>query len=192
MLPGTFASILDKATSSLENLKKSSNSKEPSQIEPLLQEAKSDLENLNNYVPITPQERRDYAINTNKLNQNYQEILETARKNIGSQNRLQFDELDKYLLEERKEKIKGIEKNIQNIAGIMKDCSDLTKSQGELIDRIDYEVSSAQKNTKKGLNQVEISNRDQKIKRNCCIITILISCIIIIGVVVLAFVLGKA
>lgn len=104
---------------------------------------------------------------------------------------LKFDDFTNDLLDERREHTKKLESTMGKVHEIMKDCSEISKSQGDLLDRIDSEVSSVSSNTKLATKELEKSQSTQKIKRGCCILILLFSSIILLGVIVVGLVLGR-
>ena len=104
---------------------------------------------------------------------------------------LKFDELSEDLLSHRREHTKLLEAKIATVAEIMKDCSEVTAAQGNLLDRIDSEVGSASSNSKLVVQELHTARSNQRIKRTCCLMVLIICSIVLLGVIVVALVLGR-
>ena len=156
------------------------------------EDTESLLNSLKNYEPINPQERREHAIMISNLQETFQSILSSIdTKPTHQEQKITFEELNNDIFIKRKEQTERLQKKMETVKEIMVDCSETANSQGKLLDRIDAEISVVDKNTTKTVNQLEKTQQKQKFKRGCCLIALIISSCILIGVIVVAFILGR-
>jgi len=86
----------------------------------------------------------------------------------------------------REQEILDIAKNINELAEIFNDLSVLIIDQGEILDRIDYNIETAGTNVEKGNDELKSAAKSQAYGRSCyCIMILAVIVIIMIVVVIL-------
>jgi len=79
-------------------------------------------------------------------------------------------------IKHRDEQIQSIVQSIADLNTIFKDLSSMISEQGELVDRIDYNIENTSIKVEKGLDQLKKANRYQKNNRKMkCILILAIS-----------------
>jgi len=110
-----------------------------------------------------------------------QELIEKGSKSSEAKKALQE-------VQERHQEIVKIEQSVLELQQLFIDMQVLIKSQGEVINQIEYQVNSANENTEKGVEELKEAVVYQKKARKKLIILILLILIIIIVILVIVFI----
>lgn len=155
----------------------------------LFEDTETAIEAYKAYEPINAKEQRSKVLLLQEYTKAFEGLLENAM-NQGNKSQV-FSQLNYDLLEERKKHAKMLEHKMETVKEIMKECNSMITTQGAVLDRIDSEVGSVESNTKKTAEELKISQSRQKHKKNCMIFTLCISTLLILGIVIVSFILGK-
>jgi hypothetical protein len=174
---------INETLSSLEKAISSSSS--INSINSLCEDAEQALKAYKNYEPINTQEKIEQARLTSEFSKRFDNLVQKATDvKITSENVLDFEQLNDDIIRQRDEHVKKIEGKMKIVGEIMRDTAEMTKEQGEKLDRIDLEIGFAKENTGKGVNQLEKTSRRQRIKKGICV-TVLITVAIALTVVII-------
>jgi len=66
----------------------------------------------------------------------------------------------------REQQLKSVAQNVEQIAVLVKDIAQMVTVQGSLLDRIDYNINSAEENINKGVKELEKAEEYQRRHRN--------------------------
>ena len=86
------------------------------------------------------------------------------------------------MVNERDEEITKIAKNIEELAAIFKELSDMVIDQGTILDRIDYNMEQTVEQSKEGIEQLKKAEDHQKNSLS-------VKCIILLCVLIFVMVL---
>jgi len=109
-----------------------------------------------------------------------QELIEKGSKSTEAKAALQE-------VQERHQEIVKIEQSVLELQQLFIDMQVLVKNQGEVINQIEYQVSTANDNTEKGVEELKEAVVYQKKARKKLIILIILVLAIVIGVLLLIF-----
>ena len=115
-------------------------------------------------------------------------ILDTAGPGSGwnKQDMIQMEENSKFL-RKREQEISSIVQSIQDLNTIFKDLASMVSEQGEIVDRIDYNIENASIKVEHGLEQLKKASKYQKSNRKMkCILVLGISLIILIFLLIIS------
>ena len=143
---GRIRIMTEKVTESIKSLDmlKCSTSTEEQQKRQLVQNYSKELQNALNQIP-----------NTQELTQIYQYTNDEKRAM----------DFEASLLDGRQDDINRIHGAMVQIKSLMQEASTNTKSQGDVIDRLDYHLEQTDENTKKGLDQLYSADEKQRNKK---------------------------
>jgi len=89
------------------------------------------------------------------------------------------------IIHEREDEIKAIQQQMREVNDIFKDLANIVQEQGEMVDSIYLNITSASKNVDVGVQNLEEANTHQKSARNrMCYLAIFITVAVSIAVVV--------
>lgn len=101
------------------------------------------------------------------------------------QDMLQMEENSKFL-RKREQEISSIVQSIQDLNTIFKDLASMVSEQGEIVDRIDYNIENASIKVEHGLEELKKASKYQKSNRKMkCILVLGISLIILIFLLII-------
>ncbi|XP_055342137.1 syntaxin-like [Paramacrobiotus metropolitanus] len=87
-------------------------------------------------------------------------------------------------VEARHQDILSLEQNVKEIRDLMWEITNLVEQQGEICDRIEYNMEAAGGNMASGRQQIESARVSQKRARRCKIIAILVLVGVLVGVAI--------
>ena len=97
---------------------------------------------------------------------------------------IQMEENSKFL-RKREQEISSIVQSIQDLNTIFKDLAGMVSEQGEIVDRIDYNIENASLKVEAGLEQLKKANKYQKSNRKMkCILLLGITLILLIFILI--------
>eukprot|EP01118_Nematostelium_gracile_P009538 TRINITY_DN3232_c0_g2_i1.p1 TRINITY_DN3232_c0_g2~~TRINITY_DN3232_c0_g2_i1.p1 ORF type:complete len:295 (-),score=100.24 TRINITY_DN3232_c0_g2_i1:29-913(-) len=129
--------------------------------------------------PDATAEEIDEAIDSGDTQIFAKAILDTERKNQ-AKNALAY-------IENKSNDIKRLEQSIMELHNLFLDMAILVEAQGELIDQIEYNVTTAVTNTTEAVKNLQGANKYQKKSRKKLFI---LMCIVVVVIIVVAGVLG--
>jgi membrane-associated HD superfamily phosphohydrolase len=173
----------------LENLSSKHSSEET--INDLCERIEESLRHLNEFIPSNNQETRSQSIKVPQLRKRFEEIVEKLEKNEFDSKQTLFQELDNDLLLLRNQQTVKLEAKMKSAKELMDECSKITIEQGVVLDRIDAEMEETRNNSKQTTQELEKTKKKQSYRKTTCVIIVLLSLLLFIGVVVVAFVLGR-
>ena len=174
-------SSLERAISNHENLES---------INQICEDTEKALNAYRNYEPINTQERREQAKLISESSSQFEKLLENATNaNQAGKKHADFEDLNEDLYKQRAEHVKILEEKMKVVGEIMKDAAEMTKEQGNAMDRIDLEVGKAKKNTEKGVEELEKTSRRQRCKKSICVTTLIVVAIVLVIIVLVAVIM---
>jgi vacuolar-type H+-ATPase subunit I/STV1 len=158
----------------------------------LCEQTESRIKSLETYEPKNTQEKKEHKTLVLKYKSNFEKLLGSLETNVTkNNNRLAFDDLDNEIFKQRNEHIKLLQQKMIVVGEIMKDCADTVAKQGEDMDRIDLNVSDTKINTRKAVEELEITDQTQRRKKKCCWLLVFVSAGFLIAMIIVVVILTK-
>lgn len=136
-----------------------------------------------------------------QLVQNYSKELQNALTQIPSQEQIQIyqftnDEklamdFEASLLDGRQDDINRIHGAMLEIKCLMQDASTTTKSQGDVMDRLDTHMAQTQENTKQGLDQLYSADQKQRTKKRSLWVGVAIGLTLVVGLLIVVVIIKE-
>jgi len=106
-------------------------------------------------------------------------VVEPSLSGLTQQDIVMIDQNNKYL-RKREEEISHIVESIQDLNSIFRDLAQMVSEQGEMVDRIDYNIENASIKVQSGLKELQLAEKYQSKNRKMKCILLLTAVFIIL------------
>ncbi|OMJ88571.1 hypothetical protein SteCoe_9431 [Stentor coeruleus] len=162
----------------------------------LCEETEACLKSLSSYQAKTSKETREQKTAVGQFTSNFDNLVSNVEKSLNNrpkpvQTYDSFENLESHIIRHTAEESKVVQQKMVIVGEIMKDCSEMIGTQGQILDRIDVEVQNAKKNTEKGVTELEKTDLRQRRKKSCCWIIMIAALGFLVGIVVVVVMISK-